>query len=481
VAERRRLAALLLALAAAACSPRAAPDAAPRPAARSEPPFALASVTVIDGRGGAPLRDRTVVVADGRIADIFPTGSRRLPASTTVYSLPGHVVIPGLIDSHVHLGTRPREPALVEALLRNALLGGVTTVRDMGGNGPIVAGLSARQRRGEIEAPAIVYATLVTGPYSAFWTEGDVGGFVAGDRPRGETPWWRRLRDERDVPALIRDARAFGAAGIKVHSGLSPALLAIVAREARRAGLHVWSHAAVTPALPQDAVAAGVEVLSHADMIAFAGLDHLPPVPRIEEYRAAAFAAATGTDPDGAAVTRLFEAMIRRGTILEPTLFIIDAPPNIDAAGRARLAAAQRFAFAVTRRANALGVAVSAGTDSIGGSSPNLHAELQLLVQAGLTPLQAITAATATAARAAGVERDRGLLARGLRADLVILCRDPSSDIRNTLAVLAVVHDGRILLRSGAVPTPPRAQAAAGGACPAPPDRAWRGRFGGAG
>lgn len=159
-----------------------------------------------------------------------------------------------------------------------------------------------------------------------------------------------------------------------------------------------------------------------------------------------------------------------RGTILERTLFIIDAGPGADPATRERILAHQRFAFAVTRRANAAGVAIAAGTDALGGSSPNIHAELQLLARAGLTPLQAITAATATGARAAGVERDRGLVAPGMRADLVILCRDPSADIRNTLAVLAVVRSGRVHARTGPMPTPPRAEPPRGGAaCPRAP------------
>ncbi len=87
---------------------------------------------------------------------------------------------------------------------------------------------------------------------------------------------------------------------------------------------------------------------------------------------------------------------------------------------------------------------IIAGTDAIGGAVPNLHAELQLLVElAGLSPLEAIRAATFDAARALGIAGDVGSVIEGRRADLLVLDADPSADVRNTRTIQAVIRGGR--------------------------------------
>jgi imidazolonepropionase-like amidohydrolase len=100
----------------------------------------------------------------------------------------------------------------------------------------------------------------------------------------------------------------------------------------------------------------------------------------------------------------------------------------------------------VTRAAWAAGVPVSAGTDSIGvdalGTLPNIHEELALLVEAGLSPLEAITAGTRNGARAIGIEKTRGTIAPGMAADLVVLSADPLADIHQTRDIVLVFRDG---------------------------------------
>jgi imidazolonepropionase-like amidohydrolase len=104
----------------------------------------------------------------------------------------------------------------------------------------------------------------------------------------------------------------------------------------------------------------------------------------------------------------------------------------------------------VTRRAHELGVPIAAGTDAMGaeeeGSLPNLHRELELLVnQAGLSPLEAIESATSIAARALGLEETLGTITIGKQADLVVLRSDPTLDIRNTRDIAFVVKRGRVV------------------------------------
>lgn len=139
---------------------------------------------------------------------------------------------------------------------------------------------------------------------------------------------------------------------------------------------------------------------------------------------------------------QLFAAYRAHGTVLEPTLFIME-----DDTTGARL----RVASYLSRRAHAAGVPLLAGTDSLGNGNadgyalPNLHAELELLVHAaGLTPAEALVAATRTGAQVLGRERDLGTVEAGKLADLVVLDADPTRDIRNTRTVRLVVKRGAV-------------------------------------
>jgi imidazolonepropionase-like amidohydrolase len=110
--------------------------------------------------------------------------------------------------------------------------------------------------------------------------------------------------------------------------------------------------------------------------------------------------------------------------------------------------------YVVTKRANALGVAIVAGTDGLTDRArnalPMIHRELELLVtQAGLTPMQALQSATRNAARALGVEATRGTLEAGKAADVLLLDASPLDDISNTRRIHAVVKDGRVVTPTG--------------------------------
>lgn len=111
----------------------------------------------------------------------------------------------------------------------------------------------------------------------------------------------------------------------------------------------------------------------------------------------------------------------------------------------------ERRAIAFTRAAHAAGVRIAAGSDDMeadsAGALPNIHHEMALLVRAGLTPMQAIVAATQTSAIAGGFERDHGTIAVGKAADLLVLDADPGADIRNTTRIAYVVRRGRLLER----------------------------------
>lgn len=431
---RRALPALALALL-LACAP-ARTDAS----GSADHPILIRNVTVIDGSGAPPVPAQDVLVSAGRIAAVGPTGRSGAPADAEQVDGSGKFLIPGLIDSHVHLHTRRRDPGVIERVLGLVLRGGVTTVRDMGGNGAALAPLAEQARDPAADLPDILLSTLVTGPASQFWMTGEVGDYVAAGTVRGQSPWFRRIERGEDIPALIADARRFGARALKVHSGMSAELLRALVEQARRAGLAIWSHSHIGPARPGEAVDSGVTILSHADALAYEGLGLGDPNVGSMPYVSRTRRAMQATPADGPALGRLFEAMRARRTCLEPTLMVMGAdnpsPDMIDY---------YAYAAAVTKRAHDMGVPICAGTDAIGGSTPNLPTELGLFVTlVGLTPLEAIQAATSSNAAALGLT-DRGLVRAGLRADLVLLGADPSADIANLRRVEAVFRAGRRL------------------------------------
>jgi imidazolonepropionase-like amidohydrolase len=395
------------------------------------PALALLHVTVIDGTGAPPRANQTLVLRHGRIAGLYPTGDQSPPPGVQVLDLAGQYVIPGLIDSHVHLATDPsggdRRPA-VERRLRNALHGGVTTVRDMAGDARALASLARDALVGDIESPAIYYAALMAGP--DFFSDPRVLAVSRGV-PAGSAPWARAVTAATDWPRAVAEARGTGATAIKVYAAVSADVLGPLVAEAHRQGMKVWAHAALFPARPSEVVAAGVDVVSHASLFAWEGVPVLPDV----NQRVRPDPVLRAEDPR---MMALYHDMARRRTILDATLLVMsDAPPE-----------RQAWCAAVTHAAWAAGVPISAGTDSIGvdapGTLPDLHEELRLLVQrAGLTPLAAISAATLNGARAIGIDSARGTIAVGKAADLVVLSADPTADIRHTRDILYVFRDGR--------------------------------------
>ena len=167
---------------------------------------------------------------------------------------------------------------------------------------------------GEIAAPDIYYAALMAGP--DFFTDKRTAQTSAGGVP-GDVPWMQAVMDDTDLTVAVAQARGTYATAIKLYADLSPELAGRITTEAHRQHMLVWAHATLFPAKPSEVVAAGVDAISHACLLVREPQAHVPawteprqPVP-LEPFR-------DGRNP---ALARLFREMVRRGTILDATLW----------------------------------------------------------------------------------------------------------------------------------------------------------------
>ncbi len=308
-----RAAGLALLLLVACCFP--ARPALAQPAEPPAPPTAYAGAHVLDVIGGR-WRRGTILVRGERIEALLDEGAA-LPAGATIVDMRGHYAIPGLIDVHQHISINPSLDAM-QRELRRAIYGGVTAVRDMVGDARILAFLAREARLGAIPAPDIHFAGLVAGP--SFFTGGRMADEALGETP-GAVPWIRAVTADTDLAELVASMRGTGAGGMKIYANLEPGLVRALIAEAHRQDFPIWSHGAVFPTTPLEAVEAGADTLSHVCMIAY---QTQSPPPASYDYadRPALDEARLMADAPVPEMAALYTAMRARGTLLDTTLWV---------------------------------------------------------------------------------------------------------------------------------------------------------------
>ena len=395
----------------------------------------LHGFTLIDGLGGAPVRDGALAVRGATIVDTGPFEDvlARVPdgEASVRLDLGGGYVVPGLIDAHVHLATAP-ERDLAVAELRRLFRSGITAVRDMAGDARLLGALALEARTGRIEGPDIHYAALVAGP--SFFEDRRARTSAEGVEA-GEAPWMQSFAPGTDVAVTVARARGTSASGLKIYADLPAEQVRRLTEEAHRQGLPVWAHAMVYPARPLEVVQSGVDVVSHVCPMAWEAMAEAP-----DRYHHPSRPGFERVSADAPVFDMLLGEMARRGTILDATLAMhgrVEAgrPEGTGPAPVGPTAVCSReFARALVRRAHGLGVRIAAGTDftTPHGEPPALFLELQALVEhGGLSPLEAIAAATRVAAAAIGLQDRIGTLQAGTEVTFLLLSDDPSVDIAN--------------------------------------------------
>jgi imidazolonepropionase-like amidohydrolase len=373
-----------------------------------QPPLAIVNVAVIDATGSPLQHHKTVLVGGDRI-DAIVEAKAPLPKGSRIVRGDGRFLIPGLWDMHVHLTERDL-PILVAH--------GVAGVRDMGN---VLADVDVW--RGAIASGRLVGPTILR-----------VGPILNGTE---YGPVQLAIASEAEARAAVRTLKKVGVDAIKVHAALSRETYFALVDEARKQSLQVVGHVP-RPVTPQEASDAGQASLEHMQTI-FEGQS--PPQP--------------GSEPE------LFAAFAKNGTAYDPTLVAYRGSTesqNVDPellqkypdliAGRKQLFARFLELVGIMNRQQ---VMLLAGTDlsvNFKWLSPgaSLHDELALLVDAGLSPMEALQAATRNPGRFLRV--DAGTIEIGKRADLVLLDANPLEDIRNVRHIRAVVLGGKLLERS---------------------------------
>jgi imidazolonepropionase-like amidohydrolase len=413
-------------------------------------PLLLTHVGLIDGTGSAVRRDMTIEIEGKRIAAVYPDGRQPVPKGAEVRDLGGKYMIPGLIDAHVHITDAEPDIPHYQTFLHALLLGGVTGIRDMAGDDRLLQFLASQANSYTFASPDIFYVALMAGP--TFFKEDLRAQDASKGEPLGFAPWMQAITAKTDIPLAVAEAKGTGATGIKLYANLPAALVKAITAEAHRQGLRVWTHATIFPAKPSDAVEAGADTISHSPYLVW---EAAPSVP--DDYRMRAMGDFEHIKPDAPQILALFDAMKKRGTVLDATLLVFknEAEHHPQSVG----AGIMPWSYAVTRLAHERGVLIDAGTDDAGfpygkdgpdlDQMPSVHQEMALLVEhAGFTPLQAIEAATQGGAAALGQSAKRGTVTPGKLADLVVLDADPSRDIRNTTKIDFVVKNGRVYSRA---------------------------------
>jgi len=417
--------------------------------------------TLVDVASGKEIADSTIVMQGERIEQIG-LGNTAIPEGAQIIDAKGKWIIPGLIDSHAHAENPDETPFSLY------LANGVTTIRNPGGNLTVLRLTRERLIRGELVGPRL---------------------FFSGPLLDGIPPVWPDMSLLVDTAQRARSAVNFladqGVDFVKVYNNVKEPELRAIIETAKERGLPVAGHIPRSMTMTR-AVELGMTRLEHIrvtgrEMLSPGEADEIDPLPlgRREPLLWQRF------DLQSEKMQALVQRLAQSKIFLDPTLVIAEEtevpnpegdkndpnnqylsatvveryvnlkspiyelPAELQAAGLEAFHKQEKFVGMCSRA----GVKIIAGTDGpgIGSLLPGfgLHRELELLVESGLSPLQALRAASLTAAAALGKDDRLGTVQAGKFADLVVLDADPLQEIRNLRKIHLVVQAGKTYAPDG--------------------------------
>lgn len=382
--------------------------------------FALVGARVIESAGAPPIDDATILVRDGRIAAVGPRRAVAIPKGVRTIDARGRVVIPGLWDMHAHAAQIEWAPAYLAA--------GVTTARDVGGERRFLTAFrdALAQRAGP--GPRLLLAGLVDG-----------GGPNGYGTTLATTP--------EEGRAVVDAYKAAGFDQMKLYNQLSPEVATAVIARAHALGMTVTGHIPNAMTL-RSAVEAGLDQFEHLAVRGAPGSPEMADTIRfLVERRTVAGLTMAWDELLGRAPETPIESF-EPGILKAPIPLQSSYGSVRNETDAARAQAALRRSLDIVGALHRGGVRIVAGTD---GAVPgvSLIRTLELFVQAGLTPAQALATATRVPAEFLGLDKDAGTVEPGKRADLLVLDADPLADISNLRKSRLVVANGRVYATRG--------------------------------
>jgi len=424
--------------------------------ARDLATVAIVNATLVDVRTGKETPSTVILIRGDRIEQVESSDKTVVPSQAVVVDAAGKWIIPGLMDMHAHAGYPEEVPVNLY------LAQGVTTIRSPGGNISLLRLLREQIDSGKIVGPRLFFSGPLLDGNPPVWPDGS----ILVDTPQRGVSAVNFLADQ-------------GVDFIKVYNNVSEPVLKKIIETARQRGLIVAGHIPRSMTMTR-AVDLGMKSLEH---IRVTGREMLP----VEEANKIDFLPLGQRetllwqefDPASPRFTELIHHLVEKGVYLDPTLTIdeatfllqpaaqrdspnnsvlppewikfeeshqsplYDVPAALKETARNGFKKRQQFVGMCSRA----GVMIIAGTDGpgLGTLVPGygLHHELELLVESGLSPVQALRAATLTAAEALGKDKDLGSVEPGKLADMVIVEADPLADVRNTKKIELVIKGGK--------------------------------------
>lgn len=402
-------------------------------------------VTVIDVTGAPAKSDMTVVISGERITAIGKTGKVRIPKDAQTIDATGKFLIPGLWDMHTHLSfyADTKQPPFTAFPL--LIANGVTGVRDLGGNLEQIDRWRKEITDGTLTGMRIFRA----------------GAYVDGQKKMNEfrASMTIVVNTPEEARAAVRNLKQRGVDFIKVHNAVPHDAYLALADECRKQKIPLATHLPRSVRIAE-ASDAGTRSIEHIEML----LESVSfDVAAGEKPKEPLAALAEITDEKANA---LFARFVKNGTYYTPTLvgyrsFVQEAEEGAakdSAKWRDSLAARQKIFSRFKQFVGMMqksGVGILAGTDfarkrdaypyPVPQPGADLHDELALFVESGLTPLEAIQTATLNPAKWLNIQKDYGTIEKGKVADIVLLEANPLEDIKNTRRIDAVVLNGRYL------------------------------------
>jgi len=411
-------------------------------------PVAFTNVRLFDSEGGRFVENQTVVVDKGRIIAVGMAPTTFPPSGTRVIDGAGKTLLPGLWDSHMHVANDFTGPMLLSL--------GVTSARDPGS--PVESTLSRKDRirKGELLFPVVYPSVLIDG-------KGLLAAQVA-----------VAVDSAQSAIGAVRMASEKGFTGVKFYGSMKPDWLASAIAEAKKLGLHVHGH---VPAgmRPAEAIAAGYDEITHINMVMMQAMpDDVVKVSNGIQRFEGTGRYARNVDIGAEPIKSLIQEMAARHIVSDPTLVAFESlyvPENGELSGayrpfvgtlppaterafltggfsvpagltRADYRASFRKLMMLAHALHKANVTIVAGTD---GSGLEIVRELELYVEAGFTPAEALQTATINPARLVGADTTTGSVTVGKTADLVLVDGDPSRRIGDARHTLWVMSAGRLI------------------------------------